>query len=246
MPDVPKGSRANVDGDRRRDASHAGQAIYSPATLAVYDLVVLGLSNPLVWRCPTRRILELYDRRVTDNHLDVGVGTGWYLDRCRFPVSSPRIGLLDLNPNSLAAASRRIARYRPEQYRADVLQPLEFSVPPFGSIALTYLLHCLPGEIADKAVVLDNLASLLTPDGVVFGATLLSIGVERSAAARALMRLYNRKGVFSNTADSLEALQAVLSERFKFVEIDTVGCAALFTAKDIRRPDGLAPGPANG
>jgi hypothetical protein len=226
------GENPGKDGER----SHAGQAIYTPATLALYDLVVLTLSNPLVWRCPTSRILQLYDRHATDNHLDVGVGTGWYLDRCRFPGLAPRIGLLDLNPNSLAAAARRIARYRPEQHQADALRPLAISATPFRSIALTYLLHCLPGDIAGKAVVFDNLAPLLAPEGVMFGATLLSAGVERSAAARALMRLYNRKGVFSNASDSAEALHAALRQRFRSVEVEIVGCAALFVARDIRSP----------
>lgn len=217
------------------DASHAGQAIYSPTTLALYDLVVLGLSNPLIWRCPTRRILALYDRYVAPAHLDVGVGTGWYLDRCRFPSATPRVGLMDLNASSLAAAARRIARYRPEQYRADVLRPLAVRPAPFGSIALTYLLHCLPGSIAEKSVAFDTVLPLLAPDGVVFGATLLSTGVQRSAAARALMRLYNRKGVFSNAADSAVDLRAALERRFASVELEIVGCGALFVA---RRPRG--------
>ena len=231
MPENAEPTSA-ADGQQvRRDASHAGQAIYSPVTLALYDLVVLKLSNPLVWRCPTSRILRLYDRWASDNHLDVGVGTGWYLDRCRFPDASPRIGLLDLNPHSLAAAARRIARYRPEQYRADVLRPLELAAAPFRSIALTYLLHCLPGDMPAKAVALDNLLPLLAPGAVIFGATLLSIGVERSRAAQALMRLYNRQGVFSNTGDSLEALRSALDERFRSVEIEVVGCAALFAAR---------------
>lgn len=218
--------------DGRKDPSHAGQAIYSPLTLALYDLIVLKLSNPLVWRCPTSRILALYDRHVAASHLDVGVGTGWYLDRCTFPVAAPRIGLLDLNPSSLASASRRIARYRPEPYRADVLKPLGVSAEPFDSIALTYLLHCMPGDLAEKAVAFDHLAPLLAPGGVMFGATLLSEGVERSAAARKLMGVYNRKGVFSNTRDSAAALRAELERRFRSVEIDIVGCAALFAARD--------------
>ena len=226
------------------DPAHAGQAIYTPGTLALYDLVVLAVSNPLIWRCPTRRILELYDRHVATEHLDVGVGTGWYLDHCRFPrgEAPPRVGLLDLNPHSLAAASRRVARYRPELYQADVLRPLRVGAEPFGSVALTYLLHCLPGAIEEKAaVVLDNLAPLLRPDAVVFGATLLSAGVKRSRAAGALMRAYNRKGVFSNEADSLAGLRAVLERRFRSVELEVVGCAALFVA---RGGEGGAPTPA--
>jgi hypothetical protein len=215
-------------------STHAGQAIYFPLTLAFYDLVVLRLSNNLIWRCPTRQILALYDRHVTDEHLDVGVGTGWYLDHCRFHSATPRVGLMDLNPSSLAAASRRIARYRPEQYEADVLQPLTIAAAPFRSIALTYLLHCLPGSLAGKAIILDHLAPLLRRDGVVFGATLLSEGIRRSRAARRLMRLYNRKGIFSNEADSADALRSVLSERFTDVQVELTGCGALFTARGFK------------
>ena len=212
-------------------STHAGQAVYSPVTLALYDFAVLRVSNSLVWRCPTRRILALYDTHASGEHLDVGVGTGWYLDSCRFPSRTPRIGLLDLNASSLAAAARRIARYRPQAFLADVLRPIAIEAPPFGSIALTYLLHCLPGSIAEKAAAFDHLMPLLQPGGVVFGATLLSGGVERSAAARALMRAYNRRGIFSNEADDLEGLQRALRSRFRDVAVEVAGCGALFVAR---------------
>ena len=217
------------------DPTHAGQAIYSRRTLLLYDLVVLGLSNSLVWRCPTHRILALYDRHVSDEHLDVGVGTGWYLDHCRFPSAAPRVALLDLNADSLAAAARRIARYRPEQHQADVLKPLAMTITPFRSISLTYLLHCLPGPMEQKAAeTFDHLSPLLQPDGVLFGATLLSSGVRRSRVARALMRAYNRRGVFSNAADSIGALRAALERRFQEVKLEIVGCGALFVAGKAR------------
>lgn len=223
-----------MSNERHPAADPQTQAIYTPATLAFYDAFVLGLSNRFVWRCPTRCILRLYDAHVTDNHLDVGVGTGWYLDHCRFPGPSPRIGLMDLNPHSLAAASRRIVRYRPELYRADVLRGLEAGIPPFASLSITYLLHCLPGTMAGKAAAIDTLADLLLPDGVLFGATLLGRGVPRSAAARSLMRVYNRLGVFSNEADDPEALRGLLASRFRDVHVEIVGCAALFSARALR------------
>jgi hypothetical protein len=65
----------------------AGQALYTRPMLAVYDLAVLGLACRCLWGCPARHILELYDRSVSANHLDVGVGTGYFLDRCRVPDS---------------------------------------------------------------------------------------------------------------------------------------------------------------
>ena len=67
----------------------AGQAFYTDRTLPNYDLRVLTLSNPLIWRCPTSRLLRFFDTHVSANHLDVGVGTGYFLDKCRFPTATP-------------------------------------------------------------------------------------------------------------------------------------------------------------
>src|SRR6266446_4577761 len=102
----------------------AGQAVYTKRTLAFYDFVVLGVSNRFIWKAPTQRLEEHYNRHVTANHLDVGVGTGYFLDRCRFPSNIPRVALMDLNSDALEFASQRIARYRPETHRRNVLEPI--------------------------------------------------------------------------------------------------------------------------
>jgi len=228
----PRTAHADIDPSMNHvKAGYAGHAIYSPLTLSIYDILVLGISNPLIWKCPTDRMLALYNEAVTDNHLDVGVGTGWYLDRCRFPGPSPRLALMDLNPNSLDKAASRVERYHPEQHHADILHPVDESIEPFSSIALTYLFHCLPGNLRQKAVVFDHLKPLLKPDGEVFGATLLAQGVERSGMARWLMGVYNRKHIFSNDGDTLDDLREVTQARFAQVDIQVVGCVALFRLK---------------
>lgn len=210
---------------------HAGQAVYSRRTLPLYDLVVLGVSNRFVWKCPTARLEAHYAQHLSANHLDVGVGTGYFLDRCRFPVEQPRVALMDLNPNSLDHAARRIARYQPQTWQRNVLEPIAFVDEPFDSVGINYLLHCLPGSIADKAVVFDHLRPLMKPGARLFGATLLQAGVPRSAAARALMALYNRQGIFANRADDLAGLRRELERRFSAVSVEVVGCAALFSAQ---------------
>lgn len=209
----------------------AGQAVYSKSMLAIYDWLVLRFSNRLIWKCSSKHILALYNRHVTVNHLDVGVGTGYFLDRVRFPNDHPRLVLMDLNPNCLDAAGRRITRYRPELYRANVLDPIALHTSPFDSISLTYLLHCLPGTIRTKGAVLGHLKPLLNQGGVMFGATLLSEGVQRSWAAKRLMAFYNSKGIFTNDHDDLQGLRVVLSEHLKNVTVDIVGCAALFSGR---------------
>ncbi len=209
----------------------AGQAVYSKKTLRAYDLVVLGISNRFIWKCPTARLLEHYNKHVTANHADVGVGTGYFLDKCRFPSSSPRIALIDLNQNTLDFALRRIARYKPETYRRNVLEAIQIDAPKFDSIAFNYLLHCLPGSIVSKCVVLDHVKALMTPNAVLFGSTLLQGGVDRSRLAKRLMAVYNRKGIFSNEADDLECLTQELRKRFRDVSVELVGCAALFAGR---------------
>lgn len=209
----------------------AGQAIYTKRTLNAYDFVVHGVSNRFLWKCPTPRLEQLYNDHVSANHLDVGVGTGYFLDRCRFPSATPRIALMDLNSETLQFASRRIARYRPETYRRNVLEPIALEGARFDSVGMSYLLHCVPGSIEAKAVTFDHLKALMNPGGVVFGATLLQGGVTRNWGARRLMELYNRKGVFANREDDLAALQRALELRFVDVSVEVVGCAALFTGR---------------
>jgi SAM-dependent methyltransferase len=208
----------------------AGQAVYSRHVLALYDWFVLGFSNHCVWRCPTRHLLAQYDRHITANHLEVGVGTGYFLDRCRFPVRRPRLLLLDLNPNSLAATARRVARYCPQVVRANALEPFPVGGPPFDSVGINYLLHCLPGDLRAKARVLDHAAAVLNGGGVIFGATLLGRGVRVGFLARRLSRLYNARGIFWNDHDSLEDLQEVLRTRFPVFTLQVIGCVALFAA----------------
>jgi ubiquinone/menaquinone biosynthesis C-methylase UbiE len=225
----------------------AGQAIYSPWVLKIYDAYVLGFSNHAIWRCPTAELRGLYDRNVSAHHLDVGVGTGYFLDKARWPVAVPRLVLMDLNAHSLHRASQRLQRFHPVCLRANALEPSDFN-ESFDSLGLNYLFHCLPGSLADKAVVLDHLLPRVQDGGRVFGATLLQQGVQRRWADRRLMDIYNRKGIFSNTSDSLADLESTLSSRLRNVRITVRGVAALFegTKAESDAAMGSAPQPHGG
>ncbi len=210
----------------------AGAAVYSKALLAVYDLVVLGIELPLVFRCPARRTLELYDAHASDTHLDVGVGTGWFLDRCRFPVARPVVHLADLNPNCLDRTSRRIRRYAPVTHVWNAFEPFGEPLPRFGSIAISNFLHCLPGSMREKERVIRNLRPHLREGGVLFGATVLGRGVDQVGALyRATNRAYNRKSIFCNLEDDAEGLETILARSFASHTVTVVGAMALFTAR---------------
>ncbi|MCH9765390.1 MAG: class I SAM-dependent methyltransferase, partial [Alphaproteobacteria bacterium] len=195
--------------DKDMQASQAGQAIYTPLVLKLYDLWVLGVSNHWLWRCPTAKLRALYDRNVTRRHLDVGVGTGYYLHHAQWPVAKPEITLLDLNATSLTTAAQRIADLAPETVKADVLSPLP-ALGPFESVGLCYLLHCLPGKMTEKARVFDHVLPLMASGAHIFGATIVQGDAPRSVWAQKLMDTYNARGIFSNRDDDLPALQQAL------------------------------------
>lgn len=214
--------------NRTRQDSTAGAAVYNRFVLNVYDRFVLEFCNRYVWRCPSSGLLEHYNQHVTAKHLDVGVGTGYFLDKCRFPAL-PSITLADLNPTSLEVAARRTARYNPEVKVIDVLKPLALG-ETFDSIGVNYLLHCLPGKMADKRSVFERLKGQLNPGGVLFGSTILGRGVEHNLLGRGLMRIYNRAGIFTNEQDSLDALEKNLSSVFTTYQLEQCGRVAIFSA----------------
>lgn len=215
----------------RGDPAHAGQAVYTRTFLSVYDALVYGFNSPVLWRCPKARLVEHYDAHVSARHLDVGVGTGTLLDAARFPVAAPEITLMDLNPNSLAAASHRLARYSPRTHRANVLEDWHLEPGTYESVALTHVLHCLPGSMADRAVAFEQADRVLAPGGTLFGATILAKDVPLNPPARAFTALSNARGILHNWDDGPAELDAALGHVFPDHEVRIHGTVALFAAR---------------
>ena len=216
----------------RDDASYAGQAVYTPGFLRIYDLYVLRGNGLLAWRCGPGRLVRMYNEHVSGRHLDIGVGTGYFLDHCRFPVGQPQITLMDLNPNSIEAAAQRIARYTPMRYVGNALEDFgEVPGAPFESIGMNWLLHCVPGDIASKSVIFDHCKAVLAPGGVVFGSTVLNGGVRHTPWSRAVQQMLNKRGVFSNLQDDLDGLRRELGARFDSPRVDVVGTVGIFSAR---------------
>lgn len=210
-----------------------GAAVYSPRVLKIYDRWVLGFSNSYAWKCPTAGVLlPFFRKHLSADHLDVGVGSGYYL--AHSPARpGQQVTLLDLNENSLRAAASRIAALQPAQVREDVLLPAgALGERRFGSISLFYLLHCLPGPMAVKGdAVFGLLRRHLSSGGIVYGATILGDASGHNGIGRRLMKLYNRKGIFGNREDTLAALESALKRHFGRVAVWQHGHVALFRAE---------------
>lgn len=215
--------------------TQAGAAVYSPLVLKLYDAWVLGISNRLAWQCPTHSVLlPFYRKHLGSHHLDVGVGTGFYLEHAGFSPDQ-QVGLLDMNETSLRTAARRMKRPHAGLFLGDVMKPVTMlDGQRYDSIALFYLLHCLPGTMLEKSRVFANLRHYLHRDGVIYGATILGDEADHNWFGRKLMQVYNNKGIFGNRTDSLQTLRYALELYFAQVDIRVQARVALFVAKEAR------------
>ncbi len=164
-------------------------------------------------------------------HLEVGPGTGYFLAASGVEPDA-ELTILDPNPNVLAKTAARLRRLDPTAVEADVLKPLPVE-GPFDSVAMNYVIHCLPGPLARKADAIVNIARVLTPDGVFFGGTVLSSAEKHLPQAKAVLWAFNRQGGFDNRADTVAGLRSILEASFDQVDIDVYGSIAHFVA---RRP----------
>ncbi len=217
----------------RNDPAYDGQREYTPFFLRIYDPLVLGVFAPRLWGCSATRLAEGYRRHVGQRHLDVGPGTGYFLDRAGLPDGSS-VTLLDANPHVLDHAARRLRRLDVTTVEADVLKPLP--VPgPFDSAALNGVLHCLPGPLSNKAVAIRNMAATLSPEGVLFGSSILGTAARHTRLGRRILASNNRRGTFDNLDDTEAGIGEILEASFEHVELETVGTMVIFAATSPRR-----------
>ena len=211
------------------DEVKKGQAVYSKLLLKIYDFYVVVISNSYFWKCPRRHLLQLFQDNITSNHLDVGVGTGYFLKNSNFP-NKTRLVLMDLNQNSLDTAAENTKHLHPKIINHNVFDRLSSPIENFDSISMNYLLHCMPGTMEQKGIVFKNLASKLNPEGIIFGSTILNTANYGNFFAKKLMSIYNKKGIFSNHEDSVETIETQLKENFTSFKMCIIGHVCLFTA----------------
>ena len=95
----------------RDDPAWKGQRDYTPRLLNAYDRIVLGIVAKAVWRCPTPRLVDGYRQHIRPRHLDVGPGTGYFIEHSGLADGSP-VTILDPNANVLEHAGRASAAVR--------------------------------------------------------------------------------------------------------------------------------------
>jgi len=229
----------------RDDPAYRGQAGYNELLLRLYDPLVLGPISRYVWRAPAELGVQMYRQHIRPNHLDVGPGTGYFIDHADLPAGS-RVTIVDPNPTVLRHVTRRLRDLEVTAVEADVLKPLPVA-GPFASAGMNAVLHCLPGPLERKAVAVANIAAVLAPEATFFGATVLGRSARHTRMGRAFLTAFNRRGVFDNLDDTEEGIADILRRSFHQVTIETVGGLAIFAANEplasklgARKPDSSA------
>jgi SAM-dependent methyltransferase len=223
----------------RKDPAYAGQRDYGPLLLRLYDPIVIRYVSWVVWKTPPDVLVDRFRARVRPNHLDVGPGTGWFLDHSGLPDGS-RITILDPNTHVLKHVQKRLTRYDVTAVEADVLKPLPVT-GPFDSAAIHLVIHCLPGPTERKQHAITNVANVLAPDGILFGATVLGRQGPQTRLSRGVLKVFNAQGGFDNLDDTEASLRTMLESEFDNVEIELAGAVAIFAASGRKAAVGGAP-----
>ena len=105
---------------------------------------------------------------------------------------------------------------------------------PFDSAALSLVIHCLPGPLTRKAAAVANIAAVLAPDGVLFGASVLGRSGQHTWLGRRVLAAFNRRGAFDNLDDSEEGIREILDASFESVEMETFRSVVVFSASKPR------------
>ena len=207
------------------------QQFFNKGSLFFYDFLLYGVISKYAWGSSIQRLDSHYKKYVGHNHLEVGVGTGFLLNRVEFDSAHPRLALMDLSRDCLEKTKLKVSRYAPEIYIQNLLEPIQNKIDKFDSIGINYVMHCVPGSFKEKGVAFTHLQPLLSENGVLFGTTLLSENIHKNLLAKPFMWLMNSLGVFNNRSDNARDLKECLETNFQLIEFEVVGVTAFFAVK---------------
>ena len=198
------------------------------------------LLHPVVWRCPTTRLVEGYRQHVRPLHLDVGPGTGYFLERAGLPDGSP-VTLLDPNTNVLDHAPGGCSAWTSRPSR-----PTSASRCPSRTVRLRRAQRRdpLPPRTAHpQGRGVANVAAVLAPDGRPLRCidprdlrATHPVGAEPARRQQPAGRLRQPRRHRGGASRVLEA-------SFERVELETVGSFAIFAATHPRTSSSIVTTP---
>ncbi|MBE3050309.1 class I SAM-dependent methyltransferase [Candidatus Bathyarchaeota archaeon] len=156
---------------------------YDLGVLPLYDVMVLDINCAYAWSAPvSTTLLPFWRAHFSDNHLDIGVGSGFFPSTVLGDAESAdqKLTIWDLSTTALAKTKRRVEMAAPHvvvqtiEADATALPASVDTSRKFDSISASLLLHCIPMSPEEKMRGLVATArQLLSPTGVFYGTTVL-------------------------------------------------------------------------
>src|SRR5687767_12956099 len=87
-----------LPGMDKSDPSYKGQSGYNAAMLAIYDVWVLKFMAKAVWKVPVAQGVDRYRQHMGHRHLDVGPGTGYFIEKGTRPATRRSRSLTPIRP----------------------------------------------------------------------------------------------------------------------------------------------------
>ena len=184
---------------------------YDLGVLPFYDIFVLKITCTAAWKAPLDTILLPFFRtNFSDDHLDIGVGSGFFPATVLAelpPRDDQQLTLWDLSTTALQKTKARVEAAAPhvavstiEGDAMGAIKGLE-EWGKFESISASLLLHCIPASAEQKTrAVAATARQLLSPTGVFFGATVLGDTKRNRTAPSAVVDWFPTVDVIFGTA----------------------------------------------
>ena len=172
-----------------------------------YDYFVNKINCKYVWKCDQRYIKKLYANNITNNHLEIGPGTGYFIKKYHFNS----LHLLDINQDILTNSKKNLNNncQNIKIHNKNIFESNNKINEDITSIGLSYVLHCVPNNLD---ISIDNLVKNTKNDNqiTIFGSTV--IPNKKDFLAMTEIYTLNTLGIFNNINHNKEQLEYIISK----------------------------------
>ncbi len=189
-----------------------------------YDYFVNNLNCKYVWKCNQNIIKDLYKNNLSNDHLEIGPGTGHFLKKHKFNS----LHLIDINNDILNDSYKNLKKNSKKIVKINqniFSENNKINITNVNSIGLSYVLHCIPNTLDTSLNYLIN--NLNQKDITLFGSTVVPTNANIFASSE--LFFLNKLGIFNNVNHNVEQLKN-FSKNYEH-EINIVGNVLVFKIK---------------
>ena len=159
-----------------------------------YDFLVNHINCKYVWKCDKKNIINMYNKNISKNHIEIGPGTGYFLKDYKFD----NLTLIDINKNILLECKENLHKNckNISIINTDIFdENNKIDVNHYESVGINYVLHCVNNDLS---ISIDNLINNLPQKKhKMFGSTVIP-PVNKYNLANLEIFLLNLSGIFNN------------------------------------------------